>query len=98
MGRMGSDPFGRMKENALFNESKPFDVTKERPRKQEIVRDNSVQAGLPSDWTRATFIVRVDQLDKLKDYAYTERLSLKEAMEKALDQFLEDKTDLLPHR
>ena len=33
---------------------------------------NSVRAGLPEDWTRATFIVRETYLEKLKDYAFTE--------------------------
>ena len=55
---------------------------------------NSVQAGLPDDWTRATFIVRVAYLDKLKDFAYTERISIKEALDVALERFL---SDMLPH-
>lgn len=39
-------------------------------RRKDLVRYNSVQAGLPEDWTRATFIVRVSLLEKLKDFAY----------------------------
>lgn len=53
---------------------------------------------MTADWTRATFIVRKGHLEKLKDYAYTERLTLKEALDKALGAFLDDKNDLLPHR
>lgn len=34
----------------------------------------------------------------MKDYAYTERLTLKEAVDKALTSFLSDKNDLLKHR
>lgn len=100
----------RMNRNPL--EAMGFDAEKERetlgieptghkrgrPPKAELVRTNGVQAGLPEDWTRATFIVKVSQLEKLKDYAYTERLTLKEALEAALDQFLADKDDLLPHK
>ena len=54
--------------------------------------------GLTEKWTRATFIVRRDLLNKLKDYAYTERVTLKEALENALHNFLKDKEDLLPHK
>ena len=100
----------RMNRNPL--EAMGFDAEKERealgieptggkrgrPPKTDLVRTNGVQAGLPEDWTRATFIVKVEQLEKLKDYAYTERLTLKEALDKALGAFLDDKNDLLPHR
>lgn len=100
----------RMNRNPL--EAMGFDAEKERealgieptggkrgrPPKTDLVRTNGVQAGLPEDWTRATFIVRVAQLEKLKDYAYTERLTLKESLDAALDAFLKDKTNLLPHK
>lgn len=68
-----------------------------RPKNKKIVRDNSVQAGLTADWTRATFIVRVSHLQKLKDFAYTERIPIKEALDVALERFLQDYDDLLPH-
>lgn len=56
--------------------------------------------GLPADWTRATFIIQIDQLEMLKDYAYTERITLKEALDQALDRFFEDvdMEKLLPHK
>ena len=73
------------------------DTNKGRPKNKKIVRDNSVQAGLTADWTRATFIVRVSHLQKLKDFAYTERISIKEALDVALERFLQDRHDLLPH-
>ena len=47
---------------------------------------------------RATFIVKVDLLEKLKDYAYTERISIKDAMSAALSEFLKDKDNLLRHK
>ncbi len=49
------------------------------------------QDGLQEGWTRATFIVRKDLLDKLKNYAYTERITYKEALEMVLTEFLADK-------
>ena len=68
-----------------------------RGRKKIPPRVNSVQAGLPDDWTRATFIVRIAYLEKLKDFAYTERISIKEALDVALERFLQDTNNLLPH-
>mgnify|MGYP002624752768 CR=1 FL=1 len=68
-----------------------------RGRKKIPPRVSSVQAGLPDDWTRATFIVRISYLDKLKDFAYTERISIKEALDVALERFLQDTNNLLPH-
>ncbi len=52
---------------------------------------NTSKENLPDNWTRWTVIVREDLLDKFKDYAYTERLTYKEALEKILSEFLADK-------
>ena len=35
--------------------------------------------------TRATFMIKEDLLEKLKDYCYTERITQKEGLERALD-------------
>ncbi|MCR5304863.1 MAG: hypothetical protein K6E33_09920 [Lachnospiraceae bacterium] len=61
---------------------------KGRPQKPDIVRGNSVQEGLTQDYTRATFILRVDLVERLKNYAYTERLSMKEAINKLVGEAL----------
>ena len=79
----------RLGDNPLFQQQDSFDAEKER---------EALGITVPEDWTRATFIVRKGHLEKLKDYAYTERLTLKEALDKALGAFLDDKNDLLPHR
>ena len=102
MARMNRNPIEAMGFDAEKEREalgiEPTGGKRGRPPKTDLVRTNGVQAGLPEDWTRATFIVKVEQLEKLKDYAYTERLTLKEALEAALDAFLKDKTDLLPHK
>ncbi len=59
-----------------------------RPQKEELVRGNSVQEGLTEEYTRATFIMRVDLVEKLKNYAYTERLSMKDAVNKLISEAL----------
>ena len=68
-----------------------------RPLNDKIVRTNTVQEGLPANLTRATFIVDVDTLETLKDYAYTERLSIKDVVDQALREFVSkiDKQSLL---
>lgn len=62
-----------------------------RPRKTDIVRDSSAQRGLPKEYTRQTFIVRTDLNEKLKDLAYTDRVTVKELMEDMLENYLKDK-------
>lgn len=70
-----------------------------RGRKQnESLQRCGAGNGLPQEWTRATFIVRKDQLEDLKDYAYTERLNIKEVVEQMVDEFLKDKKDNIIRR
>lgn len=63
----------------------------QEPKEEKSTYEKSSKEGLKGNWTRATFIVREDKLKKLKDYAYTERISIKEAVDKMLDEFLKDK-------
>ena len=57
------------------------------------------QKGLAEGWTRATFIVETETLETLKNYAYTERLTMKKVVQMALDQFIDGiDTDSLLHR
>lgn len=64
---------------------------------EKTIRTNTVQEGLPANLTRATFIVDVDILETLKDYAYTERVPIKEVVDQALREFVSkiDKQSLL---
>ncbi len=91
------------KERAELGIEEPGETrkTKGRPKNDSLIRESGTQEGLTKDWTRATFIMNVDTLDRLKDYAYTERISLKEAVDDILKAFLDDyqKThELLKHR
>lgn len=90
--KLGSNPLEWINQEAPAEEKKVG-----RPRKDTIVRGNSVQENLPEEWTRATFIVKVDLLEKLKDYAYTDRKSLKDVINEMLEDYLADKNNLL-HR
>lgn len=78
-----------LENNPLFNNNEQETKAKPgRPAKADVVKGNSVQEGLTADYTRATFILKVDHVEKIKDYAYTERLSLKDALEKLLGDAL----------
>lgn len=50
----------------------------------------------PEPETRATFIIKIPLLDKVKAYAYWERLSIKDVMNMALDEFFKNKKDIKP--
>lgn len=63
-----------------------------RGRPTEIKRDitKTSQSGLREGLTRATFIIREDTLDKLKERAYTDRKKLKDLVTEALDYYLDN--------
>jgi hypothetical protein len=47
--------------------------------------------GLREGWTRATFILREDHLEKIKWLAYWKRKNIKEVMDEALEEYLKGK-------
>jgi len=49
------------------------------------------EKGLKDGWTRATFILRRDTLERLKASAYWERKKIKEVMDEALGLYLRGK-------
>ena len=64
------------------------DQRKGRPKNENLLRHGS-QAGLPKESTRATFIIDVDVLEDVKNYAYTERLRLKDVINDFLKKGIE---------
>ena len=64
-----------------------------RPRNEDLVRDAGAQKGLPTELTRQTFIVNVEQMETLKDYAYTERKRLKEVVSEAFQEYIDNHVD-----
>jgi len=55
-------------------------------------RSDPKRAGVGEGYERYTLIARSDLIERLKDYAYTERMSLKGAAEKMMETYLADKT------
>lgn len=61
-----------------------------RPQNDKLVRDNGSQKGLPVELTRQTLIVSVEQIETLKNYAYTERMKLKDVVSEAFKEYIEN--------
>lgn len=61
-----------------------------RPRREDLVRDNSAQDGLPAEYTRFSVICKAGNVKDLKDYAYTKRITLKEAVDEVIESFFRD--------
>ncbi|MBI2344766.1 hypothetical protein HYV10_01695 [Candidatus Dependentiae bacterium] len=51
----------------------------------------AAKRGLQQDLIRATFIMRQDYLEKIKAFAYWERIQIKEVVEEMCNQFFEGK-------
>ncbi len=51
----------------------------------------SSDKGLRDGWTRATFILRSDYLEKIKSLAYWDRKQVKEVIDEALEGYLNGK-------
>jgi len=56
-----------------------------------MVSIKTTQRGLQDGWTRATFILRKQHLDELKESAYWERKTIKEVIDEALGDYLKSK-------
>ena len=75
---LGIEP--KKQESEIQQEKRPVG----RPRR----KNSTSQNGLPLGETRMTFLVSEEQQDKLKYIAYRERLSLKQIMSDAIQNYL----------
>ena len=108
--RLQNNPLFNTSEPQQIQEA-AFDVEKERaalgiettdkgrgkPRNDNLIR-GGVQDGLTAEWTRASFIMKVETLERLKDMAYTDRIKIKDALDMILTEYLDRRTDLLQHK
>jgi len=53
-----------------------------------MVQTKTSYDGLREGWTRATFILREDYLEKIKSLAYWKRKNIKEVMDEVLEEYL----------
>jgi len=52
---------------------------------------DSRRRGLKKGWIRASIVVKEEYLNKLKAYAWWERLSTRDVLNEALEQYFKDK-------
>lgn len=82
-------------ETAIYRHRMEKNNTAEREERTEAKNENpgykTSEAGLQEGWTRATFIVKKGQLEKIKALAYWDRKKVKEVMNEALEAYLKDK-------
>jgi len=79
---LGNDPFVTRKNPLSYIEEGTVPPAR---------RSDPKRAGIEEGYERYTIIARSDLIERLKDYAYVERLSLKDATEKMMADFLADK-------
>ena len=62
-----------------------------RPRKPGVLHTDegapTVQNGLPADLRRFTVILKTENCETLKNYAYTQRIPIKDALNEILEDF-----------
>jgi hypothetical protein len=62
-----------------------------------MVQTKTSYDGLREGWTRATFILREDYLEKIKSLAYWKRRNIKEVMDDVLGEYLKGR-NIKPRR
>lgn len=85
---LGNNPL-----DGLFGQEEPKTILSEAD--VATILEEQHKNSVTHEWTTATFKVRREYMKKLRDYAYTERIEIKVALDQALEMFLSDKTDLL---
>lgn len=78
--------------NALFADQTEEQPKKKmgRPRRDDIVRESGAQEGLREDSVRYTVIFQKNTMKFLRDYAFTKRITIKEALREMIEKFEAD--------
>ena len=77
--------------NAIKQVYSVYTVYRSQERVMKLVTIRTSQKGLKKGWTRATFILRNDYLEKIKALAYWERKKVKEVVDELLGFYLKGK-------
>lgn len=56
-----------------------------RPRNDELVRGKASQYGLTKDYTRMSYIISLENVAFIQNYAYTERIRVQDALEHLIE-------------
>lgn len=80
--------------NPLFDTDKKNDGDLFDDAAVAAIRADQLKDSVTHDWTTATFKMNKQTLKKLRDYAYTERIELKIALDQALTEFFDNHSDM----
>ena len=83
------DPAGDQQEEAPAVDLEKIVKKNVQKKKKELVRERGAAYGLPVGTTRKTFIIKEDALDRLLDYAYTERIKLKDVLTIIVNDYID---------
>lgn len=79
-----------LEKNPLFTPAEePQPKRAGRPRNEKLITEKGAQQGLPAEETRASFVMKVETLEAIRNYAYTERISYKEAIDTIVKDFID---------
>lgn len=67
-------------EQLAERENNPQKKKRGRPVNENLIHQGSAQRGLPADLTRASYILPVELVDFIADYAYTERIKIQDSI------------------
>lgn len=91
--KLGNDPLKWVKDSRKGQKQPSTKVSE--PEVIETVQDKPEkplsEKGLPDGWTRWAVIVRKEYLDKVKAYAYWERMEIKQVLDEALEAYFKGK-------
>ena len=75
--------------NALLRNSEPTEKRRGRPPREDLIHGDSKLEGLPEGYTRFSIICKQDNIQDLRDYAYTKRISLRDALDEVIETFFD---------
>lgn len=80
--------------NPLLNGSEPTEKKRNTRRNDKLIRNeeggNSNQEGLPQELTRFVAICYVEDVDFIRDFAYTKRTTIKETIHHIISTYAEE--------
>lgn len=89
---------GRIPSSLSWLESGQQFSHEESGQEHDTEQQTGAQEGLHAGWTRATFIIDKELHEKVKAYAYWQRVTVKEVVDAALTQYFTDKeVPPMPH-
>ena len=89
-----SNPVFAQEEPTAKAQDAPAKKPTGRPRNPELIRiedgGSSTQAGLTEEYQRFSVILKVSNVEDIKNYSYTHRIPIKDATDEIIEKFFQD--------